>query len=200
MVDLEEREAATEDLRRIRALMDRATRYSHLSGWACIGAGIVAIAGAIACWKLRVNFNHPFCAGPLAAIWSVVLALAFAQGVAFTVANARRKGEPVWSPLTQQVVTAILPSCFVGAAVTGYGLQTGQLELLPPIWMLAYGMSLLALGLFAGTKVKVTGILFLVTGAAGLWWFRDYGLRRLLVSFGGFHILLGTVIAWKYRV
>ena len=30
---------------------------------------------------------------------------------------------------------------------------------LPPIWMLAYGMSLLALGMFAGTKIKAVGAL-----------------------------------------
>lgn len=196
---MEEREAATEDLRRIRALMERATRYSHLSGYACIVAGLIAVGGAVVCWKLRFNFNHPFCAKPLAMVWGSVLLLAFAQGLAFTVANARRKGEPVWSPLTQQVVLAILPSCFVGAAITGYGLQTGQLDLLPPIWMLAYGMSLMALGLFAGWKIKVVGALFLLFGAAGLWWFKEYGLRLLLVSFGGLHILLGTVIAWKHR-
>lgn len=196
---MEERDVALRNLERIRALMERATRYSHLSGWSAIVAGGLAMAGAVLCWKLRVNFNHPFCATPLAAIWGSVLVLALGQHVAFTVASARRRGEPAWTHLTRQVVISMLPSFFVGAAITGYGLQTGQLDLLPPIWMLAYGMSLLALGLFAGPKIQGVGILFLLLGAATLWWFQEYGLRMMLVSFGGLHVLLGAWIVWKLR-
>lgn len=196
---MEERDVAIRDLERIRALMERATRYSNLSGWSAIVAGVLAMAGAVLCWKLRVNFNHPHCARPLAAIWGSVLVLAFAQNVVFTIVNARRRGEPAWSHLAQQIVVAMLPALFVGAAITGYGLQTGQLDLLPPIWMLAYGMSLMALGLFAGAKIKVVGVFFLLLGAASLWWFQEYGLRMMLVSFGGLHVLLGAVIVWKYR-
>ncbi|MBI2898623.1 MAG: hypothetical protein HYY17_00390 [Planctomycetes bacterium] len=200
MTDLDDRGAATRDLERIRALMERATRFSNLSGWSCIVAGLLAVAGAVVCWKIRANFNHAFCARPLALVWGSVLVLALAQGVVFTFVNARRRGEPVWSDLTRQVVVAMLPSCFVGAVITGHGLLTCQLDLLPPIWMLAYGMSLMALGLFAGAKIKAVGILFLLLGAAALWWFREYGLRMMLVSFGGLHVLLGIVIVWKHRV
>ena len=196
---MDERDAAARDLARIRSLMERAGRYSNLSGCSAILAGLLAVGGAVTCRLCEANFNHPGHARPLALIWVSVLALAIAQHLGFTLVHARRTAEPAWSPLTRQVLVAVLPAFFVGAAITGYGLQTGQLDLLPPIWMLAYGSSLMGLGLYAGGRLQLTGALFLLAGAACLWWWKDYGLRFMLASFGGFHVLLGAWMLWKPR-
>jgi len=196
---VDERDRAARDLARIRVLMERAGRYSHLSGFSAILAGLLAVAGAVACKALEANFNYPGHARTLGLVWGSVLALAAAQHLGFTLVHARRSAEPVWSPLVQQVLVAVLPAFFVGAAITGYGLQTGQLDLLPPIWMLAYGSSLAGLGLYAGGRFQVVGALFLLLGAAGLWWWKEYGLRLMLASFGGLHVLLGAWMLWKPR-
>lgn len=195
----EDKESAARDLARIRALMERAGRFSHLSGVAAIGAGLLAAAGVGASRLLQADYAQPSHASALAGVWGGVLLLAAAQAVGFTVLNARRRAEPAWNPLSQKVVQAMLPAVFTGAAVTGYGLQTGQLDLLPPVWMLAYGSSLLGLGLYAGLKINLAGAAFLALGAATLWWWKDHGLSMLLVSFGGIHILLGAWILWKPR-
>jgi len=196
---MDDRGSAERNLERIRALMERAGEFSHLSARAAFVAGALAVAGTLLCKRFGVSFNQPSCAPPLAAIWGSVLVLALGQSLAFTVADARRRGDPFWGPLTRQVVVAMLPAFFLGAAVTGYGLQTGQLDLLPPFWMLAYGSSLMALGLYAGWRIQVVGILFLLAGATTLWWWKEFGLRALLASFGGGHVLLGALIAWKPR-
>jgi hypothetical protein len=191
--------AASRNLERIRILMERAGRYSHLSAAAALAAGALAAGGAVACRLFAVNFNHPAHARTLALVWGAVFLLSAAGSVAFTVAGARRRAEPAWSPLARQVVLAMLPALFVGAAVTGYGLQTGQLDLLPPFWCLAYGTSLMGLGLYAGGRLQLVGALFLLAGAASLLWLKEYGLRVMLASFGGFHVLLGALLAWKPR-
>jgi hypothetical protein len=190
---------AGRDLERIRALMERATEYSHLSGWSILIAGLLAAAGAGTCRWAGVDFGLPAHARMLALIWGSVFALAGLQGAAFSIANARRKTEPVWSTLTQQVVIATLPALFAGAALTGYGLQTGQLDLLPPCWMLAYGSSLMGLGLFAGRPFKLASLAFLALGAASLFLWKDYGLATMLASFGGLHLVLGAWVIWKPR-
>jgi hypothetical protein len=130
---MDERERAARDLERIRALMERAGRYSHLSAVSAVAAGAIALAGALVSKGLQVNYNAPARAGTLAAVWGGVLVLSIAQAAGFHVLNCRRRAEPAWSHLTRQVLAAMLPAFFVGAAVTGYGLQTGQLDLLPPI-------------------------------------------------------------------
>src|SRR5882672_3796069 len=190
---------ASRDLVRIRALMERATEYSHLSGVSILLSGLLAAAGVAACAGAGVDFNLPAHVRTLARIWGAVFALAAVQGVAFSIANARRKAEPVWSHLTRQVVVAMLPALFTGAALTGYALETGQLDLLPPCWMLAYGSSLMGLGLFAGWRIRMAAVAFLALGAASLFLWKDRGLVTMLGSFGGLHLVLGAWMLWKPR-
>ncbi len=93
----------------------------------------------------------------------------------------------------------MLPALFVGAALTGYALETGQLDLLPPCWMLAHGSSLMGLGLFAGRPIKVAALAFLAMGAASLFLWKEHGLATLAASFGAIHLLLGAWMLWKPR-
>ena len=86
-----------------------------------------------------------------------------------------------------------------GATLTEYALRSGRLEILPPCWMLAYGSSLMGLGLFAGRAFRVAALAFLVFGALSLFLLRSHGLIMMLVSFGGLHLLLGAWVLWKRR-
>jgi hypothetical protein len=196
---MDERDAAARDLERIRVLMERAGKFSHLSAAAAFTAAGLAVAGVLISWKSGAGFDDPRSARTLAWIWGAILALALAQGFAFTLADARRRGDPFWSPLTRQVAVAMLPAFFIGAAVTGFGLQTARLDLLPPFWSLAHGSSLVALGLFAGRRIQAVGVLLLLAGAAALFFWRDHGLIVMSGTFGGGHLLLGALILWKRR-
>ncbi|HLY11984.1 MAG TPA: hypothetical protein VKW04_21970 [Planctomycetota bacterium] len=193
------RRDASRDLERIRTLMERATEYSHLSGVSIVVSGLLAVAGVAVCWAMGFAFTFPGNQRALAAVWGTVFGVAAVQGAALSVANARRKAEPAWSPLTKQVVVAMLPALFAGAALTGYGLQTGQLDLLPPCWMLAYGSSLMGLGLFAGWRIRLAAVAFLLLGAASLFLWREHGLTTMVASFGGLHLVLGAWVIWKPR-
>jgi hypothetical protein len=179
--------------------MERATEWSNLSGWSVLISGLLAAAGAAECRRRGVDFELPGHARTLALVWGTVFILAAAQGVAFSIANARRKAEPAWSPLTRQVVIAMLPALFTGATLTAYAFQTGQIDLLPPCWMLAYGSSLMALGFFAGRPVRYAALAFLILGAASLLVWKSYGLVTMLASFGGIHLVLGAWMRWKPR-
>ena len=196
---MDERDAAARDLERIRVLMERAGRFSHLSAAAAFAAAGLAVAGVLVSWGTGAGFSDPKAARPLSLIWGTVLVLALGQAFAFTLADARRRGDPFWSPLTRQVAVAMLPAFFIGAAVTGFGLRSGQLDLLPPFWSLAHGSSLVGLGLFAGRRIQAVGLLFLLAGAAALFFWRDHGLAVMSGTFGGGHVLLGALIVWKRR-
>jgi hypothetical protein len=197
-----ERDAAA-DLERIRALMERATEFSNLSGWSILISGALAVGGVAASHSRGVAFRQEGAYGPagytLGIIWGSVFVLATTQGLAFSIVNAHRKAEPFWSHLTRQVVVAMLPALFTGYALTEYALMTGRLEMLPPCWMLAYGSSLMGLGLFAGWAFRATALAFLILGATSLFHLRDHGLIMMLASFGGLHLVLGAWVLWKRR-
>jgi hypothetical protein len=179
--------------------MERATEWSNFSGWSILVSGALAAAGAAECFRRGIDFDLPARSRELGSIWGTVFLAAALQGVAFSVANARRKSESAWSPLTRQVVVAMLPALFTGAALTGYAFETGRLDLLPPCWMLAYGSSLMGLGLFAGRPVRVAALAFLAFGAASLFLGKEHGLATMVASFGGLHLLLGAWMLWKPR-
>ena len=203
MTKFDDAQGAARDLERIRALMERATEFSNLSGWSILISGALAVAGVAASHSRGVAFRQEGAYGPsgytLGIIWGSVFVLATTQGLAFSVANARRKAEPFWSHLTRQVVVAMLPALFTGYALTEYALMTGRLEILPPCWMLAYGSSLMGLGLFAGRAFRAAALAFLILGALSLFHLRDHGLIMMLASFGGLHLLLGAWVLWKRR-
>ncbi len=199
MTKLEDARDPARDLERIRALMERATEWSNLSAWSVVISGVLASAGVAACFAKGADFDLPGHRGTLGVIWGAVFGLAFVQGILFSIANSRRKAEPAWTPLTRQVVVAMLPALFTGGALTGYGFTTGQLDLLPPCWMLAYGSSLMGLGLFAGRPVRVAALAFLVFGAAALFLWKEHGMILMLATFGGLHLALGAWMLWKPR-
>lgn len=190
---------AAATLEHIRTLMDRATEYSHLSGVSILLSGALCVAGVGACAALGVGFDSVRNLELLAQIWSAVFLAALLQGVGLSVLNARRKAEPAWSPLTYRVVLAMVPAAFTGASLSAYAFWELRPELLPPFWMLSYGSSLMGLGLFAGRRIQATALLFLLSGAAALFGGARHGLLLMLVSFGGYHLLLGAWILWKPR-
>jgi hypothetical protein len=193
-------EHALAQLEAIRGYMERAERYTHLSGYACLVAGGIAIAGSAVCFLLGLRFCDPGADRPmLGLVWGCVMLLALGQNIVFSIASARGKGEPVWSALAQSVVKAVLPGFVVGAVVTLVCLREDLLPLLPGLWMLAYGTSLVGLSLFAGTHVHVFGIAFLAAGAAALLFLQDQGLLMMALSFGGLHVLMGGLVVLRTR-
>jgi hypothetical protein len=66
--------------------------------------------------------------------------------------------------------------------------------------MLAYGSSLMGLGLFAGGRIRLAAVAFLVLGAASLFLWKEHGLATMLATFGGLHLILGAWVIWKPRV
>ncbi|MBI2930284.1 MAG: hypothetical protein HYY16_01420 [Planctomycetes bacterium] len=187
-------EEAEEHLAVIRSMMERTTRYTGVPAYACFAAGALALAGAGASAALHIDFNSPIHQAPLTLIWGGVCLLGAVQFVTLTVWSVRRRGEPAWTRLTQRVVTAVLPGTYVGAALTEFCRQTGNLDYLPPFWCLCYGAACLGLGLYAGWKANLVGCLFLAAGTLGLYLFKDQGIALMAAAFGGLHLLLGALI------
>lgn len=191
-------EEAEEHLAVIRATMERTTRYAGLPALSCFVAGGLALFGYGASRFLRLDFDVPrpdyITDWRLAYLWAIVCVLAMGQFVVLTIVASRRRAEPVWSRLTARVTAAVLPGIFVAAVLTLHLAKHLQFDILPPLWCLCYGVSLLGLGLYAGWKANLTGCLFLAAGSIALLKFRAYGLELMAVAFGGFHVLLGILI------
>src|SRR5688572_24187236 len=95
------RDDAAESIETIRSVLDRTTRYTHISWAAIVMAGAAALLTAGAGWSFDISpSTRP---GPFLLLWAATLIAAGAFGCATTARNARRAREPFWSRKLQVV-------------------------------------------------------------------------------------------------
>lgn len=194
---------ATDHLRVIRSLMERATIYRAISGPTAIVGGIAAVAvgGSLLAraekWRVSpVSFVW---------IWIGVLAVVSALNVWFLYRGAQRRGEVFASAGMKHALAALAPALVAGFAI---GLMRAGLDdpSLPHShaeitagWTLFYGLALLATGSFAPRSMRFLGAAFALLGT-GLFWpamqatgMEGYrmALRTMIGCFGILHIIYG---------
>lgn len=187
-------EEASENLRVIRELMERSTRHSTFSGLSGILAGSAAILGAILTHNLQPKSGKIFLL-----IWSAVVLFALTNDYFLTKRRARGVGKRIISRLGKQMALASVPGLGMGALMTLFFWQHNLLDYIYPVWMLCYGIAVLAVGLFSQREVSYLGCAFLVAGAVNLLLFPAHGLMGMAFSFGGLHIIYGILIGRKDR-
>jgi hypothetical protein len=199
---------AEENLRVIREMMERSTRYSTFSGISGILAGSVSILGCII-HRLWVT-QLPASAQPLAfvGLWATVVAIAIGGDFLIIKRRAPLVGKTIISRLGKQIIFAAAPGLLFGALLTLDFLQLGRIGDIFPYWMLCYGCAVAAVGIFSQREVSRLGAAFLVAGGLTLLSQlfpvvpisrESLGLAMMALSFGGFHIVYGIKVARYYR-
>jgi hypothetical protein len=187
---------AAEHLRIIRELMERPIVSTTRSGASGLIAGVLALAGCVATWRIEpgIGWSHP--ARMVTMIWLAVLVLAVTGDLALTRYRSRKSGQSWWKRAQKQTALAIAPSFIISGAVTVVLAKMGYPAYIPFAWMLCYGLALWSVGLLSIVEVKLLGAAFMAAGVAGLFWGTPYPVASMAVTFGGFHLIYGIVV-WK---
>ena len=197
---------AQTNLRLIRDLMERSTKYSTFSGLSGVLAGTIAIIGCVVQWKWVETLSPVEQNRAFLSVWTIVVALAIGIDFILTKRRAPLVGKTIVSRLGKQMILAALPGLGMGALLTLSLLQRGQMDLIYPFWMLAYGAAVCAVGLFSQREVGRLGAAFCVAGfITFLFDFfvsdarlrQPVGLMMTAVAFGGFHIIYGLAMAQR---
>jgi len=200
---------AAENLTIIRQLMERPIRYSTMSGLSGILAGCAALGGVAAdAWVSDNLPNDALWINML--VWAGVFITAFTSSAVLTYIRERKQGMPFWSPIKRRILMTILPPFVAGVGLTlaiMHRWQTGdgpnQWGLVPPIWMLFYGVALWQIGLFSAIELRAMGVAFILAGliTAYRYQYTIPGLQpgsapywTLGITFGGFHIVYGIIV------
>jgi hypothetical protein len=191
------RDDAVESIEAIRSVLDRTTRYTHISWAAIVMAGAAALLAAGAGWAVDISPSTKPAAFLL--LWSGTLVTAGAFGCATTARNARRAREPFWSRKLQVVTLGFLPAAILGSVITVLLAETGRLDLAPGFWMGLYGVGILAVGHVLDWEFQVTAWAFLVSASVALFPLRDQPHLAMLLAFGGIHLGLGAFRHFKER-
>ena len=182
---------AADELRFIRATMERAGPFTAVPGWGGVLMGLTALVAARTAGPPRNDSRW-------LAIWLVEAAVAATLAVAAIVQKSRRVGSPVAAAPIRRFALATLPPVAAGAILTAVFVQNGLASRLPGCWLLLYGAGLATGGAMSVGIIPVLGVLFMGLGAAACAAPAEWGHLFMAAGFGGLHIAFGLVIARKY--
>ncbi len=191
---------AEEHLRVIRSLMEKATIYRAISAPAALLGGTTSVAMAGLAWLFAGRLDLPF-----AVTWLIVLAITSAANLWLLRRDAHRRGEVFVSPGMRLALRAMMPALLAGGLCLFLEADGGA-PLLASLWLLLYGVSLLAAAHFAPHSILLLGRIFFAAGALLLlsgafifdWW---RGPNQDLLAhvfmgatFGLFHLIYAACI------
>jgi hypothetical protein len=188
---------AAESIAAIRSVLDRTTRYTHISWVGIVIAGASAAVTGTAGWVGEVSPTaRP---SSFLALWSAALLVAFAFASWTTARKARAAREPFWSRKLQVVALGFLPSVVLAAIATALLLDVGQLDLAPGLWMGLYAVGILSVCHVLDWEFQLTGWAFLLSSSMSFFLLRASPNAAMTLGFGGIHLVLGGFRFFKER-
>ena len=202
------------ELREIRNLMERSSRFLSLSGIAGVIVGVVAIVGVAAAYVfLGLGLDEPgyykFIAEQNIAQVAAVEAFLFADfmavllvslftGIYFAVRNAKKQGLPVWDATASRLLLNMMIPLAAGGIYCLILFYHDHLALIAPATLIFYGLALINASKYTINDIRYLGIIEVVVGLiASL--FIDYGLLFWAFGFGMLHMVYGIKIYFKHE-
>ena len=182
---------AMENLRYIRETMERAGAFTAVPGWGGVLMGATAVGAA----ALAAPSHTP---GRWLTVWLAEAVLAVAIALGGMALKARRAGTRLLSASGRKFVLSFLPPVLAGAVLTLALYRSGEVTLLPGVWLLLYGVGVVTAGTYSVRVVPSLGACLIGLGAAALFSPPAWGDAYLAAGFGGIHILFGILITVKY--
>ena len=182
---------AMDNLRFIRETMEAAATFTAVSGWGTVLIGLTALvaAGLAAATESTVRWVF---------IWMVEAVLSVGISIYTMSLKSRAAGLPLWSEPARKIVFSFVPPMLVGALLTLVCFEHNLLGLLPGVWMLLYGVGVVAAGTFSVRIVPVMGLAFMVVGTVALFAPASWTTACMAAGFGGLHLFFGALIARRH--
>ncbi|NIP98786.1 MAG: hypothetical protein GWO24_37440 [Akkermansiaceae bacterium] len=217
-----EREQAANHLKVIRSLMERATVYRAIS-WptALFGGSLAVILSALLFFREQVVISGAAVSAEKliseeawVLCWVVALVVTSSFNAFLVSRKSKREGRPFFSPGLKMALRAAIPPMLAGG-VMGTGLTlSGTAAVGAAVWVICYGLALLATRGFAPKSIPLLGWAFLLMGTGSFLYTCSDGANPLPgigapahmespmleanlimgLSFGLFHLIYGFIV------
>ncbi len=201
------KEKYIEDLKGIREIMDRSSRFVSLSGLSGVAAGIIALLGAYYVYKQiyvelpDLGYNAVAISGTdfwhLIVSAIVIFGLALIVGLYFTWQKAKKTGQRMWDRQAKRTLLNLLIPLLTGGFLCLILLDKGFIGLIAPLTLIFYGLALVNTSKYTLHELRSLGLLEIALGLAATH-FIGYGLLFWAIGFGVLHIIYGTMMYFKY--
>ena len=202
-----------EQIKEIRNIMERSSRFISLSGLAGVFAGFFAMAGAGAFYifiNRNLNYGYSdlakeipidislsfgrFCILDAGAV--VLLSLLFA--VFFTTRNAKSKGQRIWDATGRRLLVNLAIPLVAGGIYCLILLKYGWFGMIAPTTLIFYGLGLVNASKYTVDEIRWLGYTEIVLGLIGCF-FIGYGITVWMIGFGVLHIVYGLMMYARYE-
>lgn len=202
-----EKETYLQDLKEIRNIMDRSSRFISLSGLSGVSAGIIALAGAVfahmylytseAYSGYRMVVLSGEIISNLIALGLIMFALAIGSAFYFTQLKAKKKQVKLWDKPTKKLVINLLIPLGTGGILCLIFLLRGYIGLVAPFTLIFYGLGLVNASQYSFNELRSLGILEVLLGVVATI-FIGYSILFWAIGFGVLHIVYGLMMHYKY--
>jgi hypothetical protein len=195
-----------EDLKEIKDIMNRSSRFISLSGMAGVFTGVIALIGAYFAYEI-VFRDQDYLVYPsvnlpgeslthllLIAIGTLVLAVGTI--IFFTTREAKKHSQKIWDHQTKRLlINASIPLATGGILCLMFLLR-GYVGIAIPLTLIFYGLALVHASKYTLNVVRSLGLLEILLGLIATQ-FIGLGLIFWAIGFGVLHIVCGFIFQWK---
>ena len=193
----------TEDIKAIRDMMEKSSKFLSLSGLSGIFAGIFAICGAAFAYfyllkdPAATGYTHRQESLILVADALIVLVLSIGFGFYFSLRKARKNKQSLFTGVTRRAIYNLAVPLIAGGVFSLLLMWRGNIELVAPSTLLFYGLALINTSKYTFDEIHYLGIIEVVLGLLAAA-FLHYGIVFWTIGFGFCHILYGWIMYNKY--
>ncbi len=177
---------ALAQLHYIRTAIDGAGRFTAVPGKGFIAVGVSALVATVLGERWPALWLH---------IWLVEAVIALAIGLTAMRMKAVAADLHFGDGPARKFVLAFIPSGVGTAALTAALVGHGDLSLVPPVWLMGYGVGVVAAGTHSVLPVPIMGTVFGTIGLVALLVEPTWHNLLLGAAFGCTHIGGGIYIA-----
>jgi MFS family permease len=201
------REKYLDDLKEIREIMDKSSRFISLSGLSGIVAGIIALIGAYiaytyiyiddAFFGYRMVLLTPETIRQLLILATLILFLALGAGIFFTKRKADKTKQKLWDQQTKRLLFNLMIPLAAGGILCLIFLVRGYVGIVAPLTLVFYGLALVNASKYTLSEIRALGLMQVALGLLAAY-FVGYGLLFWAMGFGVLHIIYGVRMHLKY--
>jgi len=197
-----------EDLKEIKDIMNRSSRFISLSGLSGISAGITALIGAYLVHKfIFVDSDYLIFGSVLLSTEQFSKLLIIACGtivvsiglvIFLTTQETKKRKQEIWDQQTKRILLNLSIPLLSGGIISMIFLARGYVGIVFPMTLIFYGMALVNVSKYTLNEIRSLGLIEILLGLVALQWI-SYGLIIWSLGFGVLHIVYGFIIKMKYR-
>jgi hypothetical protein len=212
MTEFENESATLRDVKDIRQMMERSSKFISLSGLSGVAAGVSALAGAAIAryvfferyykgYNARGTFDSADYATlriQLILLAAAVFGVAFLSAFYFTWKKSAKQGLAIWNSASRRLFWNMIIPLFAGGFFILGMLQHNEWRFVTPACLMFYGLALVNASKYTLSDIRYLGFCEIILGIISLQ-FVGYSLYFWALGFGVLHILYGISMWWKYE-